>query len=551
MRNFFKKNFIFILIILVALFLRVWNLGVNPPSMHVDEAEAAYSAYSILQTGNDQYGNYLPLQFQDNHRMPLAIYLLIPFVNFWGLNAFVERIPFAVLGLLTVVTFYFFVDKLFKNKKVSIVSTLLLAVNPWSIQLSRTGLEESLCLFLVLFGITLMFYVDKRKLYLLPIAGLILGLSLFSYHAPKIFLTIFLPVIFYYKKDLFKISKKYLLLFLIFFGFLYIFSWKLTLFDGISKIKDTSIFDSIKATNVVNSERHLSNAPLWLSNIFHNKPIYYIRLFTTTYTGFFSINYMFLNGESNLDKGVSNHGQYYLFELPFFFLGLYYLFRKDKKTFVFLLLWIIFAAVPGGLTSTGYYAYRDLLIIPAPVILSSVGIVYFYDVFIRKMKKFKILSTVVIVISCLIFVSSYLFTYFFDYPVYSSDWWQMPQKKALEYITENKDKYDKVYVSGGKDWPILYAFYNKIDPSVFQNSFKNQLNITKTETMKFDNLYFGNFPSDEKEYLELSRTGKEVLYVGFKKDLSENTPVYLLRSPDGVNIVVYFFESENLDYVEK
>lgn len=540
-----------ILIFIISFIVRFYQLDQNPPGMHIDEAEAAYAAYSILQTGHDHYGNFLPLQFQDNNRMPLAIYSLIPFVKILGLNTFAERVPFALLGVLTVVVFYFFVQKLFKNKKISIISTLLLALNPWSIQLSRIGLEESLCLFLVLFGITLIFYVDKKKLYLLPISGLILGLSLFSYHASKIFLTLFLPVLFYFKKDLFKISKKYLFLFLIVFGFFYIFAWEMTFFGGISKMTDKLIFNSTKATNVVNSERHLSNAPLWLSSIFHNKPNYYLKVFTTTYVGLFSVNYLFLNGESNLDKGVSNHGQFYLFELPFFFLGLYYLFKKDKKIFTFLFLWILFSAVPGGLTSMGYYAYRDLLLIPIPIIFSSVGMVYFYEVFIKKIKKIRILSIATFIAMCLIFILSYLFTYFYDYPVYSSDWWQLPQKKALEYVHENKEKYDKVYISGGRDWQIFYAFYNKIDPVLFQNSFNNRFTITNTETMQFENLYFGGFPSDEKQYVALSKTGKKILYVGFKESLTENTPVKVIRSPDEVNIVVYFFESDNLNYVEK
>jgi len=540
-KNLFIKNYILILILIVGLFLRIWSLENIPPSMHVDEAEAAYGAYSILLTGNDHYGNFMPIQFQENHRMPLVVYVLIPFVNYLGLNPFAERLPFAILGVLTLIIIYFLAEKLFKNRIISLVSTFLLAFNPWSIHLSRTGLEQSLCLFLVILGITLFLYSEKRTKILLIISALTLGISLYSYHAPKIFLTLFLPILFYFKKSFIKKNKKNFLIFLAIFGIFYIFSLKLTFIDGISKFKDTSIFDSARATNVVNSERHLTTAPLWVSSIFHNKPLYYIKMFSTTYVGFFSINYMFLNGEGNLDKGTANTGQYYLFELPFFFLGLYYLFRKDKKMFTFLLLWLLFAAVPGGLTNTGYYAYRDLLIIPVPILFTSLGIFFVYGK-IKKLNKYKTITLFVSSIVCFVFIINYLFTYFCDYPVYSSDWWQFPQKEAIKYITQNNKQYDKVIVSGGSDWPVLYAFYNKVNPRNFQEAFNNKVKIGNKIAQKFDNIYFGDFASDHKEYLNLSREGEKILFVNFTKNFTDNNPIKLIKSPNEVNIVVRIYE---------
>ncbi len=543
MKKIINWKLLLLVIIFIATFLRMYSLNTNPPSMHVDEADAVYGANSILHTLHDQYQNFLPMQFQNNHRSPLYIYSVIPSVGIFGMNSFAARFPSAVFGILTVVVFFFLVKKLFRNNNLALLASFLIAINPWSIQISRTGVEEALALFLVIFGITLILYTDKKKLYFLPITGLILGLSLFSYHAPKIFLVVFLPVLFFYRKDL--VKSKMFILFIIIFGLFLAFSAKLTIFDGIAKFNDTSIFNSVKAGDRVDVERHLTTAPLWAASIFHNKPLYYLKTFETTYVGIFSINYLFINGESSQDKGVSRHGQFYLFELPFFFIGLYWLFRKNKKLFVLLLLWMLMGAIPGGLTNTGYLSYRDVLLLPVPIIFSSLGIFYLFSEIKKINKKHSTMFLVLFIPICFILIASYLFTYFFDYPVYSSDWWQMPQREAMEYAKENQNKYDKIFVNGGEDWALLYAFYNNIDPRDFQKAYKNKERIDETMTINFGRFYFGGFNQEKFAINELNST--KSLYMGFEKMLPNKKLIYNIYSPDDVNVVVRIFESNEQD----
>ncbi|MCX6999174.1 MAG: hypothetical protein NT106_02590, partial [Candidatus Sumerlaeota bacterium] len=62
------------LILCVAGFFRLWNLGKNPPALFRDEAEKGYTAYSIVRTGGYLYFSGPPdrieLRFQ---RLPLFI----------------------------------------------------------------------------------------------------------------------------------------------------------------------------------------------------------------------------------------------------------------------------------------------------------------------------------------------------------------------------------------------------------------------------------------------------------------------------------------------
>ena len=48
-----KVQSLFLLIILLAAFLRFYQLGQNPPSLDWDEASLGYNSYSLLRTGKD------------------------------------------------------------------------------------------------------------------------------------------------------------------------------------------------------------------------------------------------------------------------------------------------------------------------------------------------------------------------------------------------------------------------------------------------------------------------------------------------------------------
>lgn len=146
---------------------------------------------------------------------------------------------------------------------------------------------------------------------------------------------------------------------------------------------------------------------------------------------------------------------------------------------------------------------------------------------------------------CFILIASYLFTYFLDYPVYSSDWWQMPQRQAMEYANENQNKYDKIFVNGGEDWALLYAFYNNIDPRDFQKAYKNKERIDETMVINFGRFYFGGF--NQEKFAENELNSIKSLYMGFEKIFPNKKLIYNIYSPDGVNVVVRIFESNEQD----
>ncbi len=86
-----KSVVIMVLILFLASFLRLWQLGVVPFGMTHDELGYSYNAYSIAQTGKNVFGEKLPLLTwvaKGDAFLPTTMYLTVPFFFF---------LPFAVI----------------------------------------------------------------------------------------------------------------------------------------------------------------------------------------------------------------------------------------------------------------------------------------------------------------------------------------------------------------------------------------------------------------------------------------------------------------------
>lgn len=145
-----KKTFYLILAIcILGFFIRIFQLTKIPNSLSADEVAFGYNAYSILETGKDEFGHIYPLYLQsfDDAKSPLLAYVLIPFIKILGLNDFAIRLPLVIFGSLTIPLFYLLTLQLSQNKKLSLLTSLFAAISPWLIQYSRVAIETEMSLF--------------------------------------------------------------------------------------------------------------------------------------------------------------------------------------------------------------------------------------------------------------------------------------------------------------------------------------------------------------------------------------------------------------------
>ena len=116
------KKYIWIIligIVILAAVLRLWQLGNIPPSPDWDEVALGYNAYSIMQTGRDEFGKFIPVVLRsfDDYKPALYAYLTIPSILIFGLNTFAVRLPSAIFGIISVIATYFLAKELFSNLK--------------------------------------------------------------------------------------------------------------------------------------------------------------------------------------------------------------------------------------------------------------------------------------------------------------------------------------------------------------------------------------------------------------------------------------------------
>jgi len=88
--KYYKKICLIIIIFLVSLFFRFYHITKVPISLNWDETAFGYNAFSILETGRDEYGTKLPLEFKSvgDYKCPLFVYLSVPVIKYFGLNEF-------------------------------------------------------------------------------------------------------------------------------------------------------------------------------------------------------------------------------------------------------------------------------------------------------------------------------------------------------------------------------------------------------------------------------------------------------------------------------
>ena len=132
------------LLLLLAAVLRILFLSDIPNGFTTDEASTGYDAYSILATGRDQHGEFLPFFAQSfgDYNESLYRFITVPSIAVFGLNEFATRLPAALAGVLTVWIVYL-LGKTWHDEHLAWIAALLLAISPWHIFFSVLRLDSS------------------------------------------------------------------------------------------------------------------------------------------------------------------------------------------------------------------------------------------------------------------------------------------------------------------------------------------------------------------------------------------------------------------------
>lgn len=521
-----RYSFLFGLIIILAIVLRFYQLGKTPISLEWDEVALGYDAYSILKTGRDQFGKFLPLTFRslDDYKPPIYEYITVPSIAVFGLNEFSTRFPSAFFGILTVIMTFYLSLTIFSglkfeksmNTALALLASFLLAVSPWHLQFSRAAFEVNISVFITVTAVTLFLRgLKNHKIFL--ISAIFFGLDLFSYHSARVVGPLLLAGLFIiFNKQL--PEKKHIVRFLAIF-FLFVIAFIPTLISSEAQIrfKATNIFNpgarylEEKDLNKIFLERRIMDKKIGFElagRIFHNQRLIFLDFDTLqkslgNYLSNFGLEYLFIKGDAPLHH-APGFGLLYVVEFPFLIVGIIYLLKYGISRYsLVIFLWLLLAPLPNAVTREAPHSVRTELILPMYQLLTALGIIAVLKLLRNESGWIILIFIIGVAVIFSINHSFYLHQYYIHTNIELSSNWMYGRKEAVAFTEIIKKDYNKVLVSLRVDMPyIFWLFYTKYPPEKYlkeggtaSGGFEERNQFDKYEFRFFD--YYSELPNNK------------------------------------------------------
>ena len=406
-----RLNFLFLLVIFLAILLRVIKLAEIPSILNRDEAALAYNAYLIKNTGMDEWQVKHPLLFKSfgDYKLPGYPYILAFLFNFLPINDVVTKLPSVVAGVgLVIIAFYWGKNILKLKQPSSLIFALLLL--PFLIPI-------------------IIYWRSKRswKFTLPVIAGIIIV-------------------------------------------FLFFFQQLASLMSQKSSI--TIFTDPTILQNYPSYRQHFSGI---FTTLLGNRYAYFLLIIIKNFFNSFSPAFVVYRGGSHPWHSLFNWGHLfyssYFLAVAGIFYSIYYVIKNKnlKKRSVFLLYLLIISLAPAVVTVDAPHATRSLFFF---FLLLGFSSLIFEEIYNKI--KFKKLFLVIFLLILSVEASYYYHQYFFAYPKHQpqSLW---PEYKDLITSAENQFPEQKITVIDPDGYQyILTAWYLKIPAREFFATMKYQ-----------------------------------------------------------------------------
>lgn len=515
-----KKIIVFLLVLFTILTFSL-HLYKNSqtPCVNADEAAFGYNAYSLLKTGRDEYGAFLPLRLKSfgDYKLPLYAYLSIPFIALFGLNELSTRVLSIIVGSLFPLLVFFASKELFKNHRAAIIAAFLTSISLWIQTISRQAHEATLAAFFI--TLALVFFLRFSRTHSVidcVFFSLSIGLSLFSYHISRLFgLFFFFLFLVLLVRNRRKIAlKKIFLLVIIVLVPLSFFLFSELKYPAV-RVKNLIFYRNqgfgLKLDEL-KTEHNIS--------ILHNRVLMGLTDLSHEYIKYFSPQFLVVAGDANPRFGWRGISPLSLIEYLFFLIGVFYLFqRKEKKRYLIMLLLLI-SPLTASLAWQEYSLTRSYYLIVPITLIVGYGISSCYDS-VNKNRHKKLLIGTLVFLFVLSNLSSWDF-YFFHYPkrALAIRSFQCGYKELAQYVGDNYDRFRKFHVTPRHGEPYIFLLYFlKFDPARYQRmaylSASDEYGFGQVE--RFDKFDF-NFTLDIPPK-------KGVSYVGYPENFINNVGI--------------------------
>lgn len=495
------RKILLISVILLAFGLRL--LAIDQLRLTHDEMSIGYNAYSILKTGKDEWGAKYPLVFRafGDNKLPVYIYATVPSVALFGLNGLAVKLPSILAGVAVVIGIFFITKQIFASFNMALVASVLMAINPWPLHLSRMGFESNLALAFFIFGLFFWLKINQIKsTKSLQTNGLLIGLivlfslATYTYISYRLFIPLLLIAFLLLTLPNLLIGKNKLK------SLFQAKSWKVAaialigvslllipFFTATGSNSNTTRFsqlfkNQIQGMSALSTEQNnycFMVEPKFLPYIcrlIYSPPVNLVRNVAVNYAKFLSPTTIFITGDRLEYLSVPNYPDILTLLLPFYWIGsVVWLQTKHRQLPIITWAWLL-APLPTALSGEPQIV-RGSIFLPFIILFTTIGIQYSW----KKLQQFtnnttlsliKSLTIKGIVLALLIFSwVSFALNYYLIYPKqYRSFFYQLGQPVA-NYLWERQTKYEKIYLTD--DFPdahIFLAFYGQVDPKWYQEN---------------------------------------------------------------------------------
>ncbi len=482
------KNLILWLIFFLALFLRLYHLGALPHGFYEEEVTNAYVGRFILENGRDLYGNWWPLLYFDkfgDFPPVLPLYLTGLSTYLFGFTEFAARFPMAIIGALTVFPLFGLAQLLFKDKRKSLFASLLLAIAPWHVVLSRTSAEGVIgltvytwALFWVIGGI------GEANMGKIRRAIALFFLCYFLYPGLRILVPLTLvPLPFIAKQKSF---KRFLVIATV--GAFFLTAtiaatpWGKGRFEQTSLFHSTEVRERIKA-NLEAQSFDEGKENVTLARSFHNKVVGYTREFVSQYVSYFSPHHLF----------VQAGGQARYFNVPY--QGLLsitmgalivasFLPSLTPSLFTYILYLFLITPLPAVLTVDFVpHAHRSLFLLLPLILLAALGFLKLITILPKRIPR--VLPALLVLLALLLESIYFWHQYSRHEASNQSVLRNVGDKEVVRYIIDHQKEYDAIIMPPFARLPIYYLYFSGNFDSKLIGKFKSQLQMDKVDNIEF------------------------------------------------------------------
>jgi hypothetical protein len=495
---------VLLLALSTAVALRTVALDRVPPGLNQDEACNGYDAYSLLRTGRDQHGNFLPVAIQafNDYRMPLFDYSLTVPVALFGLHPASVRLGAALWGIADIIGVAIVACMLIGLRGAAL-AVILLAISPWHLPASRFGHEAITAAATISLGAAAFFAAIRlRRGALLLLSGLMFGLSLYSYAITKAFVPPFLVwTAAFYWKELSRLRKPAV-------GALAIvvicaIPQSLELWRHYARM-----MARYQTVSIMNFPWHLRLRLMELSLLFN-----------------FSPHYLFLSGSPDISLHTPGFGELLIAQAAMLFLALCALAAPQfRRVAIFLLGWLAVAAVTAVLILPAGHPLHTILMLTPLTLLCALGMVFLFDL-AGASRLARIAATSVILLALAFQGARFIRFYFRDYPALAAYQFQYGLGDAVIHAASLGS--GPVVITDKANQPYIYVlFFTKYPPERFQQEPVLQSKGLFAPVLRFDRYHFL-----DPQYAWYKLPHGIFVFTGWEP--APRDPAWTLRSPNG------------------